>query len=69
MAYYYVDSSVLVKRHVQESGTPWVQSLMAAVIHHFFFAALCTQEYRTFAVSPLVIAQACTLLEQYPLRA
>jgi predicted nucleic acid-binding protein len=27
MANYYADSSVLVKRHVQESGTAWVQTI------------------------------------------
>lgn len=28
MTYYYVDSSVLVKRHIQEQGTAWVEALV-----------------------------------------
>jgi hypothetical protein len=30
MAEYYADSSMLVKHHVQESGTPWVKSVFAS---------------------------------------
>lgn len=34
MANYYADSSVLVKRHVLETGTVWVQQLMDPVTGH-----------------------------------
>jgi hypothetical protein len=30
MAEYYADSSVLVKRHVEEIGTPWAKSVFAS---------------------------------------
>lgn len=36
MATYYADSSVLVKRHVPESGTPWVQTLTDPAAGHLF---------------------------------
>ena len=36
MATYYADSSVLVKRHVAEVGTPWVQALTDPTAGHLF---------------------------------
>ncbi len=36
MATYYADSSVLVKRHVAEVGTPWVQALAEPTAGHLF---------------------------------
>ncbi len=36
MATYYADSSVLVKRHVAEVGTPWVQVLADPAAGHLF---------------------------------
>ncbi len=103
MADYYADSSVLVKRHVTEDGTAWVQSLTAPAYGHLIlaselskvelysalnrrvreqtlssedyraivadFAALCNHDYRLLPASQPVIERACTLIEQYPLRA
>ena len=39
MADYYADSSVLVKRHVQEHGTDWFQAFQAAGLPSLIFLA------------------------------
>ena len=39
MATYYADSSVLVKRHITEIGTPWVQALTDPVAGHLFITS------------------------------
>jgi predicted nucleic acid-binding protein len=36
VATYYAESSVLVKRHVVEVGTPWVQALTDPAAGHLF---------------------------------
>lgn len=103
MATYYVDSSVLVKRHLQEVGSAWFQTLAAPHAGNTIvttqvsevegisaiqrrmregfldarvagqlgadFRAVCQSEYRLVAVTPAVVARACTLLTQHPLRA
>jgi uncharacterized protein len=100
---YYVDSSVLVKRHLQEVGSAWFQTLVAPqagntivttqvsevegisaiqrrVREGFLdahvarqlgadFRAICQSEYRLVTVTSAVVAQACALLTQHPLRA
>ncbi|NNJ13614.1 type II toxin-antitoxin system VapC family toxin [Chloroflexales bacterium ZM16-3] len=103
MADYYADSSVLVKRHIQEVGT--AQFCMLAdpeqghtiitvhlsrveVVSAFRrrvregmlpvadavqlqadFDGLCQTEYRLVGLLEPIIAKACYLLVQYPLRA
>lgn len=42
MATYYADSSVLVKRHVVERGTGWVQALTDPVAGHVFMTSRCS---------------------------
>lgn len=39
MGDYYADSSVLVKRHVQELGSAWFQALAAPAAHNLIFTA------------------------------
>lgn len=42
MASYYADSSVLVKRHVAELGSGWVQALTDATAGHVFITSRCS---------------------------
>ncbi len=42
MGAYYLDSSALVKRYVQEQGTGWISALTAARSGHEIFVALVT---------------------------
>jgi predicted nucleic acid-binding protein len=45
MADYYADSSVLVKRHLHEAGTRWMQQLCAAIPGHSIISSeLCGME-------------------------
>ncbi len=39
MATYYADSSVLTKRHITETGTPWVQALTDPATGHMFITS------------------------------
>jgi predicted nucleic acid-binding protein len=39
VATYYADSSVLVKRHITEIGTPWVQALTDPAAGHLFITS------------------------------
>ncbi len=39
MATYYADSSVLTKRHITETGTPWVQALTNPAAGHVFITS------------------------------
>jgi len=43
MADYYADSSVLVKRHVRETGTDWLRGLVnpAGFARRFIFGLQC----------------------------
>ncbi len=43
MAHYYADSSVLVKYHVQEQGTAWVQQLLNTPAQHTISTISITQ--------------------------
>lgn len=51
MAAYFVDSSALVKRYVQEAGTTWVRSLIRRTAGHQIFVAHITAVEVTAAVA------------------
>ena len=43
MANYYADTSVLVKRHIQETGSAWIRSLMNATPQNSFYTVQLTE--------------------------
>jgi predicted nucleic acid-binding protein len=51
MADYYFDTSALVKRHVNEVGSPWVKSLVRAKAGHRLFVARITAVEVTSAIT------------------
>ena len=102
MAFYYADSSVLVKRHAAEVGSAWVVQLTDPRTQNLIFTAriaiveifsalnrkvrqgdlavadytriapdvqaVCATEYRLIEVTADVVAHACVLVEQRPLK-
>ncbi len=102
MAFYYADSSVLVKRHANEFGSAWVVQLTDPAAQNLIFTAriaiveifsalnrkvresglavadytriapdvqaVCATEYRLIEVTADVVAYACILVEQRPLK-
>ena len=42
MAAYFLDTSTVVKRYVQETGTAWVQALAAPTVRHSLFVVRVT---------------------------
>ncbi len=42
MAAYFLDTSAVVKRYVQETGTAWVQALAAPMVRHSLFVVRIT---------------------------
>ncbi len=42
MAAYFLDTSTVVKRYVQETGTAWVQALAAPMVRHSLFVVRIT---------------------------
>jgi len=81
----YIDSRGLVKRHAQEAGTPWVQTITATATGNTIltsritvaevtqltsdFLALCTNQYALVEISVDLLNHARTLIERHPLRA
>jgi predicted nucleic acid-binding protein len=51
MAAYYFDTSALVKRHVNEAGSPWVRSLVRAKAGHRIYIARITAVEITSAIT------------------
>ena len=51
MAAYFLDTSTVVKRYVQETGTPWVQTLADTAAGHFLFVARITDVEMTAAIA------------------
>jgi uncharacterized protein len=51
MADYFFDTSALVKRHVTESGSPWVKSLVHAKAGHTLYIARVTAVEITSAIT------------------
>ncbi len=44
MAAYFLDSSAVMKRYVQETGTVWVRALTASGTGNFFYLARITDD-------------------------
>jgi predicted nucleic acid-binding protein len=51
MAIYFLDTSVVVKRYVQEIGTAWVQNLAAPALGHSLFVVRITLAETVAAVT------------------
>lgn len=51
MAAYFFDTSALVKRHVNEAGTPWIRSLTQPKAGHTIFLARITAVEITSAIT------------------
>jgi uncharacterized protein len=51
MADYFFDTSALVKRHVDEVGSPWVKSLVRAKAGHTLYIARITAVEVTSAIT------------------
>ena len=51
MAIYFLDTSTVVKRYVQETGTPWVQDLAAPAAGHSLFLVRITLAEMVAAVT------------------
>lgn len=68
MADYFLDTSAVVKRYVQETGTAWIRTLAASATGHFIYLARITEVEVTSALARrrgqpgLSVAQARTAL-------
>ncbi len=68
MADYSLDTSAVVKRYVQETGTAWIRTLAASATGHFIYLARITEVEVTSALARrrgqpgLSVAQARTAL-------
>ncbi len=68
MADYFLDTSAVVKRYVQETGTAWIRTLAASATAHFIYLARITEVEVTSALARrrgqpgLSVAQARTAL-------
>ena len=51
MAAYFLDTSTVVKRYVQETGTGWVQALADPAAGHFLYVARITDVEMTAAIA------------------
>ena len=51
MAFYYLDTSAVVKRYVQETGTAWLRNLTAPAAGHFLFLLRITDVEFTAALA------------------
>ncbi len=51
MADYFLDTSAVVKRYVQEAGTAWIRNLAAPTAGHFFYVARITDVEVTSALA------------------
>ncbi len=51
MADYFLDTSVIVKRYVQEPGTAWVRTLAASASGNFIYLARITEVEVTAAIA------------------
>lgn len=60
MSTYYLDTSALVKRYVDETGSSWLQTTLESD---------CLGHYELVAVVDDIINKANRLLEEHPLRA
>ncbi len=51
MADYFLDTSAVVKRYVQETGTAWIRTLAAPATGHFLYLARITEVEGTAALA------------------
>jgi predicted nucleic acid-binding protein len=51
VATYFLDTSAVVKRYVQETGTAWIRNLTAAATGHFLYLARITDVEVTAALA------------------
>ncbi len=51
MAAYFLDTSTVVKRYVQETGTAWVQAVADPAAGHFLYVARITDVEMTAAIA------------------
>ena len=71
MAAYFLDSSAVMKRYVQETGTVWVRALTASGTGNFFYLARITDVEVTAALARrrgqpgLSVVQAVAALRQF----
>ena len=71
MAEYFLDTSAVVKRYVQETGTSWIRNLAASAAGHFIYLARITDVEVTSAVARrrgqagLSVAQAKTAMRLF----
>ena len=71
MAAYFLDSSAVMKRYVQETGTVWVRALTASGTGNFFYLARITDVEVTAALAQrrgqpgLSVVQAVAALRQF----
>lgn len=71
MAAYFLDSSAVMKRYVQETGTVWVRALTASGTENFFYLARITDVEVTAALARrrgqpgLSVVQAVAALRQF----
>ena len=71
MAVYFLDTSAVVKRYVQETGTAWIKALADQATGHFLYVDRITDVEMTAAIArrrrlgSLTIAQAGTALNEF----
>jgi len=51
LADYFLDTSAVVKRYVQETGTAWIRTLAASATGHFIYLARITEVELTSALA------------------
>jgi uncharacterized protein len=51
LADYFLDTSAVVKRYVQETGTAWIRTLVASATGHFIYLARITEVEVTSALA------------------
>jgi predicted nucleic acid-binding protein len=73
VAVYFLDTSAVVKRYVQETGTTWIKALADPAVGDFLYVARVTDVEMTAAIArrrrlgSLTIAQAGTALNEFRL--
>ena len=80
MAAYFLDSSAVMKRYVQETGTVWVRALTASGTGNFFYLARIAvaalrqfrrdfgQDYRVVEITIALLQRAAQLADTHALR-
>ena len=63
MSNYYLDTSALVKRYIDETGSAWLRALVDPALSPMLV------EYKIIPLNESIIDLACEMLERHPLRA